>query len=257
MTENKQFEIRLNEPGILKDALSVTGSFFSEATFKVTKEHIYLCGMDPANVSLVELELLSSSASVWNINQDEYSFSVNIENINNIFKNLKKDDILKIWPDENNLILNFIGESDRDYKVPFIELDIKEQKVPELNHKATVNLESKRFYNQIKEAGTVSESVLFKVTGPDAPFILSAVSDLNQLNIKNKPGADINIKIAPGDAAICKYSIEYLKKIADAKKVSDTVKLSFSNDYPLIAEYYVLDKLRLKFILAPRVSNDE
>ena len=52
-----------------------------------------------------------------------------------------------------------------------------------------------------------------------------------------------------------KYSIEYLKKISKASKLADVVSLEFANDYPLRAEYKLLDKLRLSFILAPRVSN--
>ncbi|MBT4441395.1 DNA polymerase sliding clamp, partial [archaeon] len=41
-----------------------------------------------------------------------------------------------------------------------------------------------------------------------------------------------------------------------ASKLADSVSLEFGNDYPLRAEYKLLDKLRLAFILAPRGSND-
>jgi DNA polymerase III sliding clamp (beta) subunit (PCNA family) len=47
-----------------------------------------------------------------------------------------------------------------------------------------------------------------------------------------------------------------LKKISKANKLSDMVTLEFGADYPLRAEYKLMDKLRLSFILAPRVSSD-
>ena len=59
-----------------------------------------------------------------------------------------------------------------------------------------------------------------------------------------------------GEEIFSKYSIEYLKKITKASKLSDQVCLEFGPDYPLRAEYKLLDKLRLSFILAPRVSSD-
>ena len=53
-----------------------------------------------------------------------------------------------------------------------------------------------------------------------------------------------------------KYSLEYLKKIIKASKLTDKVMIQFSKDYPLKVDYKVIDKLGLTFILAPRVSND-
>ena len=51
-----------------------------------------------------------------------------------------------------------------------------------------------------------------------------------------------------------KYSIEYLKKMIAASKVSSTVKVQFNKDYPLKMEFLDLDKVMLSFILAPRVD---
>ena len=53
-----------------------------------------------------------------------------------------------------------------------------------------------------------------------------------------------------------RYSTEYLKKIIKGGKLSDTLTLWLSNDYPLKVEYKVIDRLSLTTILAPRVSND-
>ena len=53
-----------------------------------------------------------------------------------------------------------------------------------------------------------------------------------------------------------KYSIEYLKKMVAASKLSDEVQINFSQDYPLRLDYKVIDKVSLSFVLAPRVDND-
>ncbi|MBS3164526.1 DNA polymerase sliding clamp, partial [Candidatus Woesearchaeota archaeon] len=53
-----------------------------------------------------------------------------------------------------------------------------------------------------------------------------------------------------------KYSVEYLKKMVPAAKLADSVQIKFSQDYPLMLDYKVIDKVSLSFILAPRVDND-
>ncbi len=42
----------------------------------------------------------------------------------------------------------------------------------------------------------------------------------------------------------------------DASKLSDNVVIQFNKDYPLRLDYTVVDKVQLRFILAPRVEND-
>ena len=42
----------------------------------------------------------------------------------------------------------------------------------------------------------------------------------------------------------------------NGSKLADNAILKFSNDYPLRMEFFVLNKLQLMFILAPRVDND-
>jgi DNA polymerase III sliding clamp (beta) subunit (PCNA family) len=53
-----------------------------------------------------------------------------------------------------------------------------------------------------------------------------------------------------------KYSLEYLKKIINGSKISERVSIHFNTDYPLKVQYQIVDKIKLSFILAPRVDND-
>ena len=47
-----------------------------------------------------------------------------------------------------------------------------------------------------------------------------------------------------------------MKKIVKGSKLANKVVLEFAQDYPLRAEYKVLDKLSLLFILAPRTPTE-
>ena len=85
-------------------------------------------------------------------------------------------------------------------------------------------------------------------------FTIHAAGDLSQAKIEIKEGE--NIKIEASGKVKSKYSIEYLKKMITASKLSGEVSLQFNKDYPLKLEYKSVDKIFLSFILAPRVEND-
>jgi len=45
-----------------------------------------------------------------------------------------------------------------------------------------------------------------------------------------------------------------MSKMLKAGKLSDKVKLEFNKDFPLHIEFSIKDKIRLGFILAPRIE---
>ena len=77
---------------------------------------------------------------------------------------------------------------------------------------------------------------------------------MSQAKIEIKEGD--NIKIEASEKVKAKYSIEYLKKMIGAGKLSENVELKFNKDYPLKIDFKAVDKLLLSFILAPRVENE-
>ena len=93
------------------------------------------------------------------------------------------------------------------------------------------------------------------------PFIIlkltiAAAGDLTKADVEINKNEDITIEMDASEPQRSKYSVEYLKKMMQGSKLSDTVTLKFSKDYPVTIEYKEVDKLNLMFILAPRVDND-
>ena len=87
-------------------------------------------------------------------------------------------------------------------------------------------------------------------------FIVEGAGNLSDARSELMKEGDTVIKSNTKEVVKSKYSIEYMKKIIKAGKLSDKVVLQFNKDYPLKADYVVKDKLSLSMILAPRVSND-
>jgi len=245
-------KLTLAEPKYLKESITIISDLVNEARFKVSKDCIELVAMDPANVAMVIFKLLSSAFTEYDVKKD-VEIAINLSNLKQIMRRAKPNDMLTLELDpENKLIIQLKGDSVRTFNLPIIELDEKEQKIPDLKFPVTVNISSSILNEAIEDVDVVSESVTFSVEGKK--FTIHAEGDLSQANIEMKEGD--NVKIKAESSAKAKYSVEYLKKMMNGSKIADQVSINFNNDYPLKLEYKTVDKVMLSFILAPRVEND-
>ena len=245
--------LTLAEPSYLKESVSIISDLVNEARFKVTKDAIELVAMDPANVAMVIFKLLSSCFTEYDVKGD-IEIAINLENLKQILRRAGANDMLTLELGDNKLKIQLKGNTTRTFNLPIIELEEKEQKIPELKFPVTITLPSKTLNEAIEDADIVAESVSFEAE--PKKFSVIAEGDLSQAHIEIKE-SDNNKILMEGTTKIrAKYSIEYLKKMMGGSKLADEVVIRFNKDYPLKLEYKTVDKVMLSFILAPRVEND-
>jgi len=247
--ENK-FKIVLAVPEYIKDSINVMAKLAVETTFEVTTESLSTAVMDPANVAMIIYKLHNAACVEYTITE-QFKFKLNLNQLNDILKKAKKEDILIIQDSGNNIEVIMRASYDRKYKIPMIEIEEKETKAPVLDFKETLILDSKVFKDVIKNHEEISDSVKF--IGGGEEFITESVNDLNQeLKIPLK-----DIKIEKSENSTCKYSAEYLIKMVEGAKCADEVVIEFGKDWPLRLSYINYDKYELRFFLAPKVENEE
>jgi len=246
-------KLTLAEPRLMKESITVISDLVNEASFKITPEAMELVAMDPANVAMVVFKLFSSTFTEYDVSS-QMELAINLTNLRTILRRAKPNDMLTLeLGEDNKLKILLKGSSTRTFSLPIIELDEKEQKIPDLSFACTVETSSSTLNEAVEDADIVAESVQF--LGSSDKLTLQADGDLSNAKIEI-PSNDITKINITGDAKVkSKYSIEYLKKMINGSKLADEVKMSFSSDYPLKLEYKVIDKLLLSFILAPICSN--
>lgn len=247
-------KLTLADPSYLKDSISIISELVNEARFKITPDAIELVAMDPANVAMVIFKLLSSCFTEYDVKK-ETELAINLNNLKQILRRAKPSDMLSLeMTPENKLQIKLKSNTTRTFSISIIELDEREQKVPELSFPMSIQTQSSILNDAIEDAEIVAESVTF--AAEKEKLVIVAESDLSKANIEIKANDDTKIKTESSDKIKAKYSIEYLKKMMAGGKLADDVSIHFGNDYPLKVEYKVVDKLLLAFILAPRVENE-
>lgn len=246
-------KLTLAESKYLKDSITIISELVNEAKFSIDKEGIELVAMDPANVAMVIFKLLSSCFTEYEL-KEPLELAISLNNLKQVLRRSKSNDILTLKSDGEKLTIILKGDTTRTFSIPIIEMEEKEQKIPELNFPLVIKAPSDVLSDSIEDVDIVAESVSF--IGDKEKLIISAEGDLSKAKIEIEADENTKIKADNQDKVKAKYSIEYLKKMMDASKISDDVTVKFNTDYPLRLEYKTVDKVLLSFILAPRVEND-
>lgn len=246
----------LAEPKLLKESISIVSDLVNEVTFKVDSEKIELVAMDPANVAMIMFRLLSSAFVDYQVDKP-VSFSVNLDNFDQILKRVKASDTLYAELDSKNnkLKISIKGESNKTFNLSLIDIDESDQKVPDLKFNVTAEIPSNIFNESVEDMDIVAESVALIAEAGKLSIESEGRFNAAHVEIPHGDGAVVNM-VGATEKVLSKYSIEYLKKIVKGAKISDVAVVQFSEEYPLKVDYRVMDKLVLSFILAPRVDSD-
>lgn len=243
----------LSEPKYIKESITIVSELVNEARFKITSQGIELVAMDPANVAMVIFKLLSSCFVEYKLEQDT-EFAINLTNFKQILRRASNNDNVTLELDNSKLKITLKSKTTRTFSLPIIELEEKEQKIPDLSFPIEVRTQSNILTNAIEDVDIIADSVSLIVDSN--MFKINAESDLSEASIEIKGDEDTTIKADINAKIKAKYSIDYLKKMITGSKVADEVVIKFNKDYPLRIDYSTIDKIMLSFILAPRVEND-
>lgn len=246
-------KLLLSEPRLLKESISVISELVNEVTLKVSNDKIELLAMDPANVAMVDFKMLAPAFVEYEVKKP-CSLSISLEGLKAVLKRAKPTDAVLLAYDEdrNRLNIDLVGDTKRSFTLSLLNIDENEVTIPKLSYAAKVDVLSSKLGDAIEDMMVIAESVAF--IAEQNKFVIKCESNLSDAKV-DLSSPDTNVEVSE-EKSLSKYSIEYLKKIAAGSKVSDRASVQFGNDYPLRVDFLVMDKLRLGFILAPRVSND-
>ena len=175
----------LAEPKYFKDSISIISELVTEAKFKVNNNGLELIAMDPANVAMVIFKMLSSCFTKYEI-KDAEEIAINLNNLKQILRRAKSDDVLTLETTEDSkLKIQMKSNTTRSFSIPTLDVEDKEQKVPELTFPISVEMNSGLLTESIEDVSVVSESVTF--LGEKTQISVKAEGDLSKAFIEIKP----------------------------------------------------------------------
>lgn len=247
------FRATLQDINLIKDGLESIASMITEGSFKISSEGIHLTAMDPASVAMVDFLILPSAFLDYSAPETHHA-TVNINNFVEILKRARANDQITFELTENKFRIAMHGDFKRNFSIPLIDMPPSTQNIPELDFKTRVEIVGAALRDGIKDAQMVSDCVILE-TKPES-FAIRSFGDTSETNmVLTKESASL-VALETHSEAKAKYSIDYFDKMLKGTKIADRIILRYATDYPLRMDCTAIDKLRLSFILAPRVDTD-
>ncbi len=246
------FSVTLDDVSLLRDSMATIAELIDEVELQIRAGGIKMVAADKAVVVVVDFFLSKDAFKEYNYEEDT-RIGLNLANFLQILRRASPTDRLKLRLEGNKMHIVLEGESIRSFVLPLIDVTREETPpVDKLDFSATFSISSEIFSSGVDDAELVGDSIVLTVRKDR--FVMKSESDSSAAQLEIVPGSETLRPININEPVRARYSIDYLKKIMKARKLSEKVTISMSSDYPLKCQFEVPGKVDLGFILAPRVE---
>jgi proliferating cell nuclear antigen len=250
------FKAVLYDVGLLRESLNAISEIVDEGMFRFKKDGISLVTPDRAVIAIVDFLLLPTAFESYKCDKDVEA-GLNIVKLVQFIRKAKPEDKLTLSLDEeeDRFELTLDGNTTRKFAVPIISVmqqEMKDISKFDFKNKNCVEVDPSVIKEGIENGALISDSVLLRLN--QESFILRSDGDSSYTQVKIDAGNPQMYSLKSDEEVFARYSIEYLSKMLKASKLSEKAKLEFNKDYPLHLEFMVKDKIRLGFVLAPRIE---
>lgn len=249
------FKATLADVALLRDPLASIAEIIDEGVFKAGKDGLRFVASDRAMVAVVDFELMPAAFEKYEASSDsgkDQKLGLNITNLLSVLKRAGTGDKISMELTGAKMQIAIEGASRRRFVVPL--LDLGEEEVPpvdQLEFKTCAQVKSDVLLNGINDAEIIADSIIFETT--PSKFMMLAEGDTNRAELELEKGSEALIRLEAQGTVKSRYALDYLKKIAKAAKISDSVTIEYGEDYPMRLSFAAGDKARIRFVLAPRV----
>lgn len=248
------FKAVLEDISLLRESFNAIAEIVDESTFNIKKDGISIVCPDRAVIAVVDFLILPTAFESYTCDKDT-EVGLNILKMLQFIRKAKPEDklILSLDENEDRFELTLEGKTTRKFAIPIISVVKQEmQDLSRFKFENSAELDPSILKEGVENGALISDGISVKIS-KDA-LVLRAEGDSSYTQIKIDAGNPQLYSITCKEEVVARYSIEYLSKMLKASKLSDKIKIEFNKDYPLHLEYMIKDKVKLGFILAPRIE---
>uniref|UniRef100_A0A915KNK1 DNA sliding clamp PCNA n=1 Tax=Romanomermis culicivorax TaxID=13658 RepID=A0A915KNK1_ROMCU len=258
------FESKLASAAVLKKILDAIKDLLTEAQWECTETGMSLQAMDSSHVALVSLKLRSEGFEEYRCDRN-LNMGINLVNMSKIMKCASNDDTVTLRAQEDGDTISFVFESPNqerqsEFEIKLMDLDIEHLGIPDTEYSCIVQMPSSEFSRICRDLSQLGDSMCITCTKSGIGFsskgdLGSGMIRLSQSTSHEKEENHVVIDLY--DPCNVTFAIKYLNIFAKASPLSGRVKISVSNDVPIVVEYQIEDIGFLRFYLAPKIDEDD
>ncbi|KAF2459799.1 proliferating cell nuclear antigen, N-terminal domain-containing protein [Lineolata rhizophorae] len=257
-------EARLEQANLLKKVVDSITNLVQDCNFDCNDSGIALQAMDNSHVALVAMMLRSDAFSPFRCDRN-IALGINLTSLTKVLRCAQNEDILTLKAEDAPDVVNLVfesAESDRlsEYDIKLMDIDQEHLGIPDTEYAASITMPSAEFQRITRDLLALSESVSIECTKEGVKFSCQGDIGSGSVTLRshtNVDNEDRNVSIDLSEPVSLMFSLKYLSNFCKASGLSSRVKLSLSNEVPLLVEYALPSNSFLRFYLAPKIGDED
>lgn len=267
------FEAKLANAALLKKIIESIKDLVTDAPFDCSEAAMCLQAMDSSHVALVSLKMEVGLFDTYRCDRT-INLGMSLANMSKALKCANNDDTCMIKYEEgdsDSITFTFADtkrDKTQDVTVKMMDIDSEHLGIPEQEYAVVCEMPSSEFQKTCKDLTMFTDTL--NVTATKAGIIFSGKGDNGQSVITYSPNSsadneDEAITLEVTDPVNVNFSIKYMNQFTKASSLSTRVRISLSNDVPIVVEYPLTDDGKstgqqnghLRFYLAPKIDEED
>ncbi|BCU70688.1 proliferating cell nuclear antigen (pcna) [Stygiolobus caldivivus] len=236
----------------IKAIIQTLTKLIDEALFEIKPEGIKLTAVDRAKISLISIDLPAEVFKEYDV-QDEFRFGFNTQYMSKLMKAVKGKQAISLDADNEEVVkLTIVGAINRVFNIRNIQ--VLPPEVPEANFEFDVraSISSKGFKTTIGEISQVSKDSVTISATEEKVVVKGGEESKVENEFTKETGALADIEF--NKEATATYDIGYIDNVLQLTKLTDYIKLAFSDQKPLQMEFGMEGGGKVTYLLAPKLS---
>ncbi|KMU77612.1 hypothetical protein CISG_01369 [Coccidioides immitis RMSCC 3703] len=233
-----------------------------DCNFDCSDTGISLQAMDNSHVALVSLNLKAEGFSPYRCDRN-IALGINLTSLQKVLRAAQDNDIMTLKAEDSPDVVNLVFENaqtDRlsEYDIKLTDIDQEHLAIPDTENAAMVDMPATDFGG----SAWIWPTYLILIEASKDGVKFSCQGDIGNGSVTlrghtsvDKP--DQNVTISLTEPVALTFSVKYLINFCKATSLSNTVRLSMSQDVPLLVEYGLEGSGSLRYFLAPKIGDEE
>ena len=140
-----------------------------------------------------------------------------------------------------------------------MDLDNEHLGIPDQKYAATIDMPSSEFSKVCRDLSQFSDSVSIAATKSGVVFSGKGETGSNVITFNGEKAAEndeAGVTFEVSEAVNSTFSIKYMLQFAKAAGLSERVRLSLSENVPIVVEYKIEEAGYVRYYLAPKIEDE-
>jgi len=243
-------EIEIEDAKAWKSCIDSIVNLIDEGSFEITSNGISLKAMDPSQIAMVSFSIPKSAFSSYKIDETT-KLGINFDSMSKILARSRGKDKLKMMLDENKLVLEFLGEDKRSFKLPLINVQEGAQKEPRIEFDAVVKIKAGQFKEILGDAALLSSHIVLEASSKG--FSVEVHGDSGDLRVERDKTGEATQHIEVKKDSRATFPLQFMEDMVKACPDDGVLSLNLKTNSPIKVEYSI-GEAKLVYYLAPRIE---